>query len=288
MKIVTDSGFDLSPQQKEDIDLHTVPLKITLSGVTYESGIDIQPEEFYSLLENTDDMPTTSTPSPGDFSTLYQQIAEEGDQDILSIHISSGLSGTFNVACTAADEISNAKITMVDTKSLSAEMGWQIEAAIRGIKAGLTKEKILALMQSVREKTEMIFTLPDLTYLINGGRISHMKGLLASLLRIKPIIGVDKSTGKYAEISKQRTFKRAVDGLAEYAAAKFGEGAHLRVQVGHAGNPEASNQLRQKMDSLFKCDWLPDCSISPVLGAHTGRGLVGMVFALANSYPALP
>ena len=287
MKIVTDSGFDLSPQQQEGIELHTVPLKIMLSGVTYLSGIDIQPEDFYKLLENTEDMPSTSTPSIGDFSALYKELAQE-DPDILSIHISSGLSGTFDVAAKAAEEVENARITLIDTKSLSAEMGWQIEAAIRAVKAGWAKEKILALTQAVKEKSEMIFTLPDLSYLIHGGRISHLKGLLASLLGIKPIIRVDKTTGKYADLSKQRTFKRAIEGLANYAVSKFGEGSHLRVQIGHAGNPDAATQLREKMEALFKCDWLPDCSISPVLGAHTGRGLIGMVFALADTFPAFP
>jgi DegV family protein with EDD domain len=287
MKIVTDSGFDLSPEQMEGIDLHTVPLKLTLSNVTYQSGVDIQPDAFYELLESTQDMPITSTPSRGEFINLYSELARE-DPDILSIHISSGLSGTYNVALKAAEDVKDAQIAMVDTKSLSAEMGWQIEAAIRGIKAGWTKEKILALIQSVREQTEMIFTLPDLSYLINGGRISHLKGLLASLLGIKPIIGVNKKTGKYAELGKQRTFKRAIDALADYAADKFGAGSHLRVQIGHAGSPDAAAQLREKMESLFKCDWLPDCSISPVLGAHTGRGLIGMVFALVETFPALP
>ena len=287
MKIVTDSGFDLSPQQQEGIELHTVPLKIMLSEVTYLSGIDIQPEDFYKLLENTEDMPSTSTPSIGDFSALYKELAQE-DPDILSIHISSGLSGTFDVAAKAAEEVDNARITLIDTKSLSAEMGWQIEAAIRAVKAGWAKEKILALTQAVKEKSEMIFTLPDLSYLIHGGRISHLKGLLASLLGIKPIIRVDKTTGKYADLSKQRTFKRAIEGLANYAVSKFGEGSHLRVQIGHAGNPDAATQLREKMEALFKCDWLPDCSISPVLGAHTGRGLIGMVFALADTFPAFP
>ncbi len=287
MKIVTDSGFDLSPQQQEGMDLHTVPLKITLSGVTYQSGIDIQPEDFYKLLENTEDMPSTSTPSIGEFTALYENLARK-DPEILSIHISSGLSGTFNVAQKAAEEIKGAHITVIDTKSLSAEMGWQIEAAIRGIKAGWAKEKILALTQSVKEKSEMIFTLPDLSYLIHGGRISHLKGLLASLLGIKPIIRVDKVAGKYAELSKQRTFKRAIDGLADYATSKFGKGSHLRIQIGHAGSPDAAKQLREKMEALFDCDWLPDCSISPVLGAHTGRGLIGMVFALSDTFPAMP
>jgi DegV family protein with EDD domain len=262
-------------------------LKLTLSGTTYRSGIDIQSEEFYGLLENTADMPITSTPSPGEFLELYQQIAKD-DPEILSIHISSGLSGTYNSAVTAAGQLPDAKITLVDTRSLSAEMGWQIEAAAKAIEANWPLEEILELMTKVRQATEMVFTLPDLSYLIHGGRISHLKGLLASLLGIKPIIGVDKSTGKYDDLAKSRTFKRAIQAIPVYVAEKFPEGTRFKAQIGHAGNPEAAAQLHEAADALLDCDWLPDCSISPVLGAHTGRGLVGMVFAPVDRLPALP
>jgi DegV family protein with EDD domain len=287
MQIVTDSGYDLSPQQKESLAIHTLPLKISLSGVNYLSGIDVQPEEFYDMLQNTEDMPTTSTPSPGDFLEMYKKVAEE-DPNILSIHISSGLSATYNVALEAASQFPDAHITLVDTRTLSAEMGWQIEAAARGIQAGWSLDKILELMNQVRETTEMLYTLPDLSYLIHGGRISHLKGLLASLLGIKPVIGVDKSTGKYADLGKARTFKRAIQAIPAYIAEKFPAGTHLRTQIGHAGNPEGAAQLREATDALFQCEWLPDCAISPVLGAHTGQGLVGMVFAPIDRLPALP
>lgn len=287
MKIVTDSGYDLSPQQIDRVNIHPLPLKLTLSGVTYRSGIDIEPEEFYELLKNTDDMPFTSTPSPGEFLELYQQVAEE-DPEILSIHISSGLSGTFNSATTAAAQMKDANITLVDTRTLSVEMGWQIEAAVHGINAAWDKDAILNLMNKVGDQSEEVFTLPDLSYLIHGGRISHLKGLLANMLGIKPIIGVDKSTGKYADLDKSRTFKRAVESIPKYIASKFPEGTHMRVQIAHAGNPEAADQLRAATEALFQCEWLEDCSISPVLGAHTGRGLVGICFAPMESYPDLP
>jgi DegV family protein with EDD domain len=287
MQIITDSGFDLSPEQIGDFKIHTLPLKITLSGISYRSGIDIQPEEFYQLLEKTDDMPITSTPSPGEFLEIYQKVAKE-DPDILSVHISSGLSGTFNSARTAAEEIENANITLIDTRSLSAEMGWQIEAAIHAVKAGWDIGKIQTLLTKVRERSEIIFTLPNLAYLIHGGRISHLKGLLASLLGIKPLIGVDKADGKYYDRGKARTFKKAVEAIPAYIAEKIAPGTPLRLQIGHANNPDAADQLRRETEKFFPCHWLPDCSISPVLGAHTGRGLVGVVFAPMDQMPALP
>lgn len=287
MKIVTDSGFDLAKQQIGDFKIHALPLKLTLSGVSYRSGVDIQPDEFYQLLEKTDDMPMTSVPSPGEFLELYQKVAKE-DPEILSIHISSGLSGTFNSARTAAEQVENAKITLVDTRSLSVEMGWQVEAAIRGIKAAWETDKILELMTKIRETSEVVFTLPDLSYLIHGGRISHLKGLLASLLGIKPLIGVDKKDGKYYDRGKARTFKRAIQAIPSYISEKLSPGTPLRAQIAHANNPDAAEQLREAMEKIFTCEWLPVCSISPVLGAHTGRGLVGVVFAPLADYPQLP
>jgi len=287
MYIVSDSGFDLSPEQQQGLPIKILPLKLTLDGMTYRSGVDIQTEEFYQLLEKAKGMPITSTPSPGEFIEIYEEIAEK-DADILSIHISSGLSGTYNAAVTAAGQMENANITLVDSRSLSIEMGWQIEAAIRAVKAGWSLDKILDLLTLVRKKSEVVFTLPDLAYLIHGGRISHLKGLLASLLGIKPLIGVDKADGKYYDRGKSRTFKNAVQAIPAYAAGKVGEGTRLRAQIGHAGNPEGAAMLREAVDRIFECDWLPDCSISPVLGAHTGRGLVGLVFAPSETFPTLP
>ena len=287
MQIVTDSGFDLSPEQQQGVNLHTLPLKLTLDGVTYRSGVDIQPEDFYRLLSDTDSLPITSTPSPGEFLEIYDELVKE-DPEILSIHISSGLSGTFNSAVNAAKQVLGGNVTLVDTRTLSIEMGWQVEAAIRAVKAKWPKEKILELLDDVRKKSEVIFTLPDLTYLIHGGRISHLKGLLASLLGIKPLIGVNKDDGKYYDRGKNRTFKRAVQAIPTYIANKFGEGAFLRLQIGHADNPEGAEMLREGLEKMFRCEWLPDCSISPVLGAHTGQGLVGVAFAQMETFPVLP
>ena len=130
MQIVTDSGTDLSLSKEElnELNIHVVPLNVRLGDVTYQEGLDIQPEEFYRLLENSEDMPTTSQPSTGEFSKTYQEILKT-DPDILSIHISSGLSGTYNSALAAAELHPEANIAVVDTKTLSAAAGWQVEAA---------------------------------------------------------------------------------------------------------------------------------------------------------------
>jgi len=249
MQIVTDSGVDISAEQlaKLGMDIHFVPLVVTLDGESYREDVDIQPAEFYRLLAETDSLPTTSQPSAGDFAEVYRRLATT-DPDILSIHMSSGLSGTVNSARAGAKLVPEANVTVVDTKTLAAAPGWQIEAAVRALKAGWSREQVLALMERVGAATDSIFTLQDLKYLIHGGRISHMKGLIASLLNIKPMIGVEKEGGTYVQLGQTRSFKGAVKGLVKIMAAQHAPGSGLRVQVLHSYNPEGAAELREQID----------------------------------------
>lgn len=287
MQIVSDSGMDLSPEQRAGLDIHVIPLSITLDGQSYRSGVDIQPAEFYRLLAATDSFPTTSQPSAGDFAQIYRRLAAT-DPDILSIHMSSGLSGTVNAARAGAKLVPEANVTIVDTKTLSVALGWQVEAAARALKAGWSKEQILALMERIGAATNSIYTLKELRYLIHGGRISHMKGLIASLLNIKPLIGVEKAGGTYVQLGQARTFKRAIRGLVKCVAEQHAPGSALRVQVGHSHNPGGAAMLREQLERLFECTWLPVVALSPVLGAHTGPSMVGVAYAPQAAFADIP
>jgi DegV family protein with EDD domain len=280
MKIVTDSGTDLSlsPEEKKDLNIQVVPLVVTLDGKSYREGIDIEPEDFYSLLEASENLPITSQPPAGEFAKLYREIATS-DRDILSIHMTAGLSGTFNAAKAGAEMVPEANITLINTKTLSAAAGWQVTAAARALKAGWAKDKILALMEKISAASESMYTLSELKYLIHGGRISHMKGLLASMLNIKPLIGVEKVNGTYIQLGQVRTFKRALVGLVDRMAERYAEGTKLKVQVLHSFNPEGAAVLRALISQRFECTWLPSGPMSLVLGAHTGPSMVGVAFA---------
>lgn len=287
MQIVTDSGMDLPPEVREALDIHIVPLVLTLDGISYRSGVDIEANEFYEILAQAQGLPLTSQPSPGEFSELYRRLAQT-DPDILSVHISSGLSGTTNAAREGAKLVPEANVVVFDTMTLSGGEGWHVEAAGRAAKAGWSLEKAVALLERVRAATDTLFTLPTLKYLIHGGRISHIRGLLASMLQIKPQIGVDKETGKYYERGRSRTFSRAVARVADIIAESYPIGTPMRVQVLHANNLDDAQTLREHIDRLFDCTWLPTGSIAPVLGAHTGPGLVGAIYAPLSAYPELP
>jgi len=274
MQIVTDSAADLSPEQLEGLDIHHAGLKITLDGKTYESGVDLDPITFYQMLTKTESYPTTSQPSAGDFADLYRKLAQK-DPEILSVHISSGLSGTCNAARLGAEMVPEANVTLWDSKTLSCPLGWQVEEAARMVQSGAMLKDILARLAELREKVEAMYTLDTLKYLIHGGRINHITGLLASMLNIKPIIGVEKELGKYIQLAKHITTKRAIYGMADLVAGWYGLGSKLRVQLLHGNNMEGVEILREKMNQMFDCQWLPTTPIAPVLGAHTGPGMVG-------------
>lgn len=289
MQIVTDSGTDtgLSVEEAAALNVTTVPLVVTLDGASYREDVDISPDEFYPMLEASNKMPTTSQPSAGDFAEVYRRLAET-DPEILSIHMSSGLSGTYNSALAGAAMVPEASVTHVDTKTLSAAAGWQVVAAARAAKADWPLEKILSLIARIGDASESMYTLSELKYLINGGRISHMKGLIASMLNIKPLIGVEKVGGTYDQLGQSRSFKRALAKLGELMTRHYPAGSKLRVQVLYSYNPEAAAQLREIIAGLFDCTWLPVGPMSLVLGAHTGSSMVGVAFAPLATFADIP
>ena len=292
MQLVTDNAADISPEQIQGltVDIHRVPLTLTLDGKSYLSGIDIHPDEFYDLMGNSEGMPTTSQPAPGDFAKTYQEVAEKtGDKEILSIHISSGLSGTWNAARLGAQQVEadGIKVHIIDSLTLSAPEGWQVEAAARAIAAGWDLDQIKTLLKKISDNSDAMFTLPTLKYLIHGGRISHLTGLVASTLGIKPIIGVDKE-GKYDTRARVRTFKKAVRAIADQIGEMNPSGGKLRVQPLHALGDEGVDILKDAISKKFDVEYMPTVPIAPILGAHTGSGLVGCAWACVDNLPDLP
>jgi DegV family protein with EDD domain len=289
MQIVTDSGVDLLlPEElKRGLSIHTVPLVVTLDGQSYREGVDIEPDEFYELLAASSNLPVTSQPSAGDFAEIYRRLAAT-DPEILSIHMTSGLSGTFNSARAGAELVPEANVTHIDTKTLSAAAGWQVEAAARAAKAGWPKQQIVDLTERISVASDSAYTLKELKYLIHGGRISHMRGLIASVLNIKPLIGVEKVNGTYVQLGQVRSFKAAIKGLVERIAEQHAPGSAMRVQVLHAQNPQGASMLRDMVDRQFDCTWFPPGPISLVLGAHTGPSMIGVAYAPLAAFADIP
>lgn len=291
MQLVTDRGADFAPEQLANIDVHFLPLFITLDDKTYAGGTDLTADEFYQLLSATDGMPSTSQPAPGDFSKLFLKVGAD-DPDILCITISSGLSGTHQSAKVgkqlAEEENPDLNITVFDSMTLGGGLGWQVEAASKAIQAGWELDRIIPMLEQIRRWTHTLFTLPELKYLIHGGRISHIAGLVASTLNIKPVIGVSKDDGSYESIARVRSFKRALKKLPDVVSDRLPNHTRLRVQVQHASDPVTAQQLQDMMALKYDCEFLPQAAIAPALGAHTGIGMIGLNVMPLDEYPDLP
>jgi DegV family protein with EDD domain len=287
MQIVGDTCSDMFAEQKAGLDITLVPLTFTLDGKTYRDGVDVDSEGFYRMISATTSFPTTSQPSVGDFVEAYKRVAAN-DSQIMSIQISSALSGTYASAAAAVEHVPEAKITVYDTKTVSGPEGWLVEAAARCAKAGWDAPRIIALLDKIQPQQEFIFTVPGLRYLIHGGRISHLKGLLATALGIKPLIGVEHEHGSLTQEGQARTMKSALHALVTFMNKKQAPGSTLRAQVLHGDNPEGAEQLKAFIAAQYDCVWMPTGPIAPVLGAHTGPGLIGAFFAPLSAYDDVP
>ena len=233
MQIVTDSAADLAPSQIAGLPIHFTTLRLSLGGEPFTGSN----EEFYRKLSETDEYPVTSQASAGEFSELYRKVAKV-DPDILSIHLSGGLSGTINSARVGASMVPEAKVTFWDSRTLSAALGWQVEAAARMVVKGFKLEKILERLTQIRDTVDGMFSIKEMRYLIHGGRVSHLKGLLASVLNIKPVIGVDHITGMYTNAAQDMTFKRALTRMINLDKVRYTGMGPLRAQIVHGNNPE--------------------------------------------------
>lgn len=287
MQIVTDSGVDLAPEQLKGIEINIIPLLVMMNGRTYRSGVDLQTDEFYGMLDASNVFPTTSQPSAGDFAELYRSLAAK-DKDIISLHISSNLSGTYNSARLGAEQVPEANITLVDSRTVSGALGWVVEAVAKAIKAGWTRDEIMPLIKLIGDKTDLVYTIATLKYLVHGGRIGRVKGLVGSLMDFKPIIGIDKNEGINVPKGQVRTLKKGILHIAELVSHQYEPGSEMRFQVLSGNNKEGADILKERLDQLFKCHFIETTSISPVLGAHTGSGLVGLAYGPWEPFANLP
>ena len=275
MKIVTDCAAELTNEEAEALDVQVAPLFIQFPEGEIESN-KLSPDDFYQRLKNmAPRIPTTAQPSAGIFANIYRKLVESGEE-VISIHISSGLSGTIESARLGATQLGGKFVDMVDSFTLSGGERFQVLAAALAARAGRSKEFILERIVKIRDMTEVIFTLETLEYLRRGGRIGRVQALAGSLLHIKPIIHVDKADGKYSTIGKERTIPKALEAITKHVVKIYGNTTPLWVSVLHGQFVEQANQLSDMVREKMNVGKLEVLRISPVLGVHTGPGVVGL------------
>lgn len=273
MKIVTDCAADMSNEELEKLGVVQAPLFIQFPEGEVNSA-DISADEFYNRLEAMrPQIPTTAQPSSGIFAELYRKLAQI-DKNILSVHISSGLSGTINSAHDGGEQVKDeANVSFWDTLTLSGGERFQVMAAALADKAGWAMDKINERLTRIREKTEVIYTLDTLEYLARGGRIGRVQAMAGALLNLKPVIRVD-TDGKYSTVAKGRSIGKSMSIIADHLVEKYGN-APVWVTVLHGRFAEKADLLTEEFKQKLNVAKLEVHRISPVLGVHTGPGIVG-------------
>jgi DegV family protein with EDD domain len=273
MKIVTDCAADLPAEERDQLGIVEAPLYIQFPEGEVNSA-DIMPDEFYNRLEAMRPaIPSTAQPSSGLFAELYQKLAETS-KNILSIHISSGLSGTINSARIGAEQIKHAAVNVLDTMTLSGGERFQVLAAAWAARAGWGVDAIRERLSAIREQTEVIYTLETLEYLARGGRIGRVQALMGLALKIKPIIRVERADGKYSTVSKSRTIPQALETITAHLHEMY-QDTPLWVTVLHGRFHEGAEALSKMLSERLNAARIEVMRISPVLGVHTGPGIVG-------------
>ena len=275
--IVTDSTNDLPSEIVAQHGIRVVPMYINFGDQGFQDGVDITRQEFYDRLPSSDSFPTTAAPGVDQFRTIYSQLVQDGASEILSIHISSSLSAVMDVAKTAAEQFTQAPITVYDSDQLSLGTGFQALSAARAADQGLSMPEILDILKAQSSRTHVFAALDTLEFLKRGGRMNSVMATLGSLLQITPILTMH--AGKPGA-ERVRTKERAINRMLEMVA---GLGPLEELALVHTNASIEADQLWQKARYLDPGQENPlSVDVTPVLGAHLGPGAVGFTCISQN------
>ena len=279
--LVTDSTCDLSQDLIDKYQINMLPININFGENHYLDKITIQPEQFYTLLEENKDYPKSSQVNEKAFINLYSHLASHYDS-IIAIHLSDKLSGTFNSSQKAALSISkefNKPISVINSKNLSGALGLVILRAAQAIEEGYSHDQVVKMSESWVKKLKIFVSVRDIKYLIRGGRLSATKGLIARILNVNPIVTIDES-GKSIVFDKAFNQKANMEKVMGYIRKLNQDNQIWNYIVLHANNLEAAKWYCEKMVALTMKTPSSVVNISPIIGANAGIGAAGIAFLL--------
>lgn len=278
--LVTDSTCDLPAELIEKYDIHVVPLNVTFGDKNYLDGVTIESNQFFEMLKTEPIHPRTSQPAPGDFAVIYERLKDEYDH-IISIHLSSQLSGTYQSALMARDLFTGVDITIIDSMSASIGLGWVVLLAARAIAAGKSKQEIITIAQQAAAEQHILLTVESLEWLHKNGRIGKASALLGGLLSVRPVLHIE--AGIVAPYGKQRgkmekVLQSMVDSMTELVSVE----QPVYIGIVHATSPEMAEYVAGLLQDTYTVKELIIGSVGPVIGVNTGPGTVGFVALPCN------
>lgn len=274
LRIVTDGAADIMPAWKKEYGIDVIPVNIMFGERSYLQGVELDNEGFYKLVDEKKRIPKTSQPTPHQFVEFYRRIAQKGDT-ILSIHVTAKLSGTYDSAVAAAEEVKNDfKVFPIDSASGSLGIGLMCREARRLERAGKSLDEIIQYLEEIKKNVRVILTLDTLEYAKMSGRVKTLQAALASVLNVKPIAVLRDGDLTMAE--RVRTRKASLDRVIEMAKEEYGD-KPVYLAVLHARDPKSGEELLEEAKKHFNYKDVMLCELSISVAANLGPGTVGLV-----------
>lgn len=275
VRVVTDSTADIPESLRRELGIEMVPLNVHFGPEVFKDQVDIFPDDFYARLPKTEHHPRTSQPSPGEFVETYKRIIEQGE-DIVSIHISSKLSGTFQSATLAQNMLPDAPIEIVDSGLAAMVLGMVVLEAARAAQKGANQAEVRRVAEDTMRKTRVAFAVDTLEYLQRNGRIGKAAAFLGSLLGIRPLLTL--SDGLVAPVEKIRGKSKVLPRVLEIIQEWVPAGSTVKAAITHAAAPEEAEVWKHEVSKIYTVEEWIVCPLGPVVGTHTGPGTVGVMF----------
>lgn len=273
--IVTDSSAYLPKAFVDQYQISVVPLTLNWDGQSYYDGVDIQADAFYTRLSTSSSIPTTSQVTVQQFVDVYRKLLDAG-HDVISLNLSSGISGTVESAMIAQEQFPGAPLLVVDTKLVAMALSLMVLAVARAAEAGADLQACKAVADEVFPKIGVYFTVDTLTYLHKGGRINSAKRLMGSALNLKPLMEIRE--GKIELVESVVSRKKAIARMLDLVEKRIAGASPVRVAPFHALALEEALELQQAAQARFNPAENILSEVSPVIGTHTGPGTLSIAF----------
>ncbi|WYQ41393.1 DegV family protein [Bacillus sp. FSL W7-1321] len=272
--VLTDSTAYLDKQTLEELGIYTIPLSVIFSGKNYREEIDLSTAAFYEKLSTEEALPTTSQPAIGMFTELLQELKEEGYTDVVSVHLSTKISGTLQTALSAGEMVEGITLHGVDSEISCAPQGFLARTAAKLALEGTPPENIVTELEKIKAQIRAYFVVHDLHHLRRGGRLNSAQALIGSMLQIKPILHMEE--GLIVPYAKVRTEKKAINHILDMLFDDLAAGNVNEVSVIHANNRAKAMQLKEKIAEQHPSTTIQISYFGPVIGTHLGSGSLGV------------
>ncbi|WP_138419545.1 DegV family protein [Aquibacillus sediminis] len=273
--VLTDSTAYIPASIRDQWNVHMVPLNVSFGNESYREEIDLTTDEFYEMIRDAKDLPKTSQPSIGALTSIYEELAKDYDA-VISIHLSSGISGTYQSAVAAGNMVEDLEVYPYDSEISAMAQGHYVLEAAAMAEQRASVEEILARLDEMKQSIRAYFMVDDLSNLHRGGRLNGAQVLVGSMLQVKPLLHfVDK---KIVPFEKIRTKKRALNRIQDLFAKDADTGVPIKATVIHAQRQQDAEKFKQELEAKYDNAEVSISYFGPVIGTHLGEGAIGLAW----------